>query len=454
MKDFFISYNIADRGWAEWIAWQLEESGYTTFIQVWDFGAGSNFVLEMHRALTAAQRTIAVISPNFLKSDFCAPEWAAAFVQDPMGRNRKLLPVRVRECEPAGLLAALDYIDLVRKDATAARKELLSRISAALKLEKGESAKPSSAPEFPGVWEETRLPQPRFPGALPPTWNVPFPRNLNFSGRENYLKELLDRLAENPNVPKPQALTGLGGIGKTQLAVEYAYRNAITYTVVWWIRAEQSEVLASDYAALIHELKLPEREATEQSKQIDAVRRWLRANKQWLLVFDNAVAPKNVMQYLSGGRGHVLITSRNPNWSDIAELVGVKQWQPAESVGYLLNRTGSTDHSAAEIVSKQLGYLPLALAQASGYIEQSGKSVAAYSSLYETKHQGVLKRGQLTEYPDTVATTWELAMQTVEKESPGAAALLDLCSYFAPENIDRTYLVARVIRTEGTVFSA
>ena len=97
MKDFFISYNKADREWAEWIAWQLEEAGYTTVLQAWDFRPGSNFVLEMQRARTEAQRTIAVLSPDYLAAPFTQPEWAAAFARDPTGEKGLLLPVRVRE---------------------------------------------------------------------------------------------------------------------------------------------------------------------------------------------------------------------------------------------------------------------------------------------------------------------------------------------------------------------
>lgn len=94
MKDFFISYNKADRSWAEWIAWQLEEADYTTDLQAWDFRPGSNFVLDMQRAAVEAERTIAVLSPDSLAAAFTQPEWAAAFVQDPTGEKGLLLPVR------------------------------------------------------------------------------------------------------------------------------------------------------------------------------------------------------------------------------------------------------------------------------------------------------------------------------------------------------------------------
>jgi len=155
-KDFFISYNHDDTTWAEWIAWQLEQAGFTTIVQAWDFRPGGNFVLEMQNA-AAASRTIAVISPSYLKSSFTAPEWAAAFAQDPTGRENKLIPVRVRPCHPEGLLGQIIYIDLVDLDDVSARNTLLNGIG----LRRN---KPVSAPAFPGSSAPT------FPGpaTVPP----------------------------------------------------------------------------------------------------------------------------------------------------------------------------------------------------------------------------------------------------------------------------------------------
>ena len=128
MNDFFISYNRADRTWAEWIAWHLEAEGYSVVIQAWDFRPGGNFVLDMQSA-TGAERTIAVLSPDYLTSEFTAPEWAAAFAQDPTGKESKLLPVRVRECELKGLLRPIVYIDLLKLDEAAAKRTLLAGVS-------------------------------------------------------------------------------------------------------------------------------------------------------------------------------------------------------------------------------------------------------------------------------------------------------------------------------------
>lgn len=157
-RHFFISYNSIDKAWAEWIAATLEAAGYTFYIQAWHFRPGQNFVAEMQRAATLSDRTIAVLSPNFLASGFTAAEWAAAFAQDPMGIERRLVPVRVVSCKPGGLLRAIIYIDLVGKNEESARAELLSGLS--------DSGRPQRPPPFPGTTNPTQ--STAFPGASDP----------------------------------------------------------------------------------------------------------------------------------------------------------------------------------------------------------------------------------------------------------------------------------------------
>lgn len=152
--DFFISRNKADKGWAVWIAWQLDRAGYAVIVQDWDFGSGNNFVLRMQEAITSSNRTIAVLSPDFLKSEFTGPEWAAAFAEDPTGTKQKLIPVKVRRCSPTGLLSQLVWIDLLGLDEPMSRETLLTEI-------KPGRRKPATAPPFPG---KSAGRKPAFPG--------------------------------------------------------------------------------------------------------------------------------------------------------------------------------------------------------------------------------------------------------------------------------------------------
>ena len=143
MKDFFISYTKADRSWAEWIAWTLEENGFSVVIQAWDFRPGGNFVLDMARATSNSKKTIAVISEDYLNAAYTQSEWAAAFAQDPLGQEGKLLPIRVGECKLEGLLNQIVYIDLVGLSEKQAREALLKALI-------GDRTKPSTPPSFPG----------------------------------------------------------------------------------------------------------------------------------------------------------------------------------------------------------------------------------------------------------------------------------------------------------------
>ena len=143
-RDFFISYNGEDHQWAEWLAWVLEENGYATYIQEWDFRPGQNFVLAMQQASTTANRTLLVLSGSFLRSLFPQPEWAAAFATDPTGQGTRLIPVRVQPCQPDGLLSSIIYIDLVDCEETEAERRLLRGVRAG-------RAKPPERPAFPGV---------------------------------------------------------------------------------------------------------------------------------------------------------------------------------------------------------------------------------------------------------------------------------------------------------------
>src|SRR6186713_2132488 len=139
-KDFFVSYTSADKTWAEWIAWQLEAAGYSVVIQAWDFRPGENFVVEMQTAAAEAERTLLVLSDDYLKSSFGRSEWAAAFAQDPTGASRRVVPVRVKPCEPDGLLRAIIFVDLVGLSDEDARRRLLEGVD-------HDRAKPETAPE-------------------------------------------------------------------------------------------------------------------------------------------------------------------------------------------------------------------------------------------------------------------------------------------------------------------
>jgi len=167
-----------------------------------------------------------------------------------------------------------------------------------------------------------------------------------------------------------------------------------------------------------------------------AVRRWLETNQGWLLVFDNAEKPEDLGEYLPQGNGGVIITSRNSSWRSLAEPMKVQELPPEEAEAFLVERSGDKDREAARALAKELGGLPLALEQAGAYIEACGSSCAKYFKLFRVRRQELLESAKpATDYPDTVATTWKISFESLRKECPEAADLMELCAFFAPEAI-------------------
>jgi tetratricopeptide (TPR) repeat protein len=430
--DFFISYTGADTAWAEWVADSLEEAGYTTILQAWDFRPGENFIQRMDQALANADRVVAVLSPAYFASEYTRDEWVAALVRG-SGERDRLLPVRIAPVQLPGLLATRIYIDLVGLDEQAARERLLAGVAP------GPSrAKPARRPPFPrpeGTPGEARI---RFPGQPPAVFNVPA-RNLSFTGRIELLDTLRRHLSQDAarTVLSPAALYGLGGAGKTQLVLEYAHRYASDYDLIWWTPSEQPVAIASHLAALARRLNIPE--AADLNETAAAVLDELRQRDRWLLIFDDAEDASDLHPYLPGGGGHVLITSRNPSWGSLGTTVQVEVLSREESVAFLVQRT-RMDQAAATALAEALGDLPLALEQAAAYLEETGTSPEEYCTLLQERALELLALGRPFGSDHTTATAWTISLDRVEDRSPVSRDLLSLCAFLGPDYLPRTLL--------------
>jgi TIR domain len=377
----------------------------------------------MQRATSGAARTIAVLSPAYLGSTFGGAEWRAAFAEDPTGESGRLIPMRVQPCQPPGLLAGRIFIDLVDADEATARQRLLAGVGP-------RGHRPSKAP-FPGGPQGTvgAAQFPRFPGAGPGVSNLPA-RNPRFTGRDGMLAELRRRLHAGEGTLVVQALYGLGGVGKTQLALEYAHRFAADYQLVWWIDAEQPVLIPDQLARLAARLGLPGGPTVADT--VERLLAELRGRDRWLLVFDNAEGPQDVAGFRPDGPGHVLITSRSPGWGALGGRLEVDVLARAETIALLRARIPALDAELADKLAAELGDLPLAAAQAAGYLEQTALPPADYLRRFRTRRAGLLARGEVLGYSGRIDTTWALSLERLRDQDLAAVQLLELAAFLAP----------------------
>ncbi len=283
--------------------------------------------------------------------------------------------------------------------------------------------------------------------------DIPFKRNPHFTGREALLASLHARLTDPAAPVRYHALTGLGGMGKSQVAIEYAYRHQPDWKIIWWLPAEDPTSLGLAYARLGQRLGLKHTADASLDEIRHYVRRKLGESDDWLLIFDNAPNSDAVRNYLPiVPSGRALITSQNAEWNGLATTTCVRELEREESVEFLLRRARRGDREQADRLAKALGDLPLALEQAAAVIEHTGASYASYLKRFETHWAELLQRGRLgAEHPDSLAMTLELSFRQVATEAPQAVELLHLCAFLSPENIGRDLLAdgVRYLETAG-----
>ncbi|KAM3102453.1 tetratricopeptide repeat protein [Phormidesmis sp. 146-12] len=426
MKNFFVSYNRHDRAFAEWIAWILEEAGYSVVIQAWDFRSGGNFVLDMQKAASEAERTIAVLSDNYLQSLFTQPEWAAAFAQDPTGEKRTLIPIRVGECKLTGILATIVYVDLVGVDEAEAQE--LVRQSAL-----DGRTKPTQKPGFPGsVAPEATRSKPVYPLSIPA--NLPLVSKI-FVGRDEDLATLHEQLQSRETIAI-SSITGMGGIGKTELAAQYALeqRDLGTYPGgICWLKAREdvgSQIVL--FARSHFNFSIPDDLELAQ-KVAWCWRKW--EQKETLIVLDDVQAYEDVKPFLPPQRSQfkVLMTTRSRFGHPVQnyEIKVLSEGQSLELLRAIVQDSRvDQDLATAKQVCEWLGYLPLGLELVGRYLAKKWDvSIGLLWQRLQDKKlfaQALLKAESGMTASLGVTAAFELSWQDLDQNAQQLAALLSL----------------------------
>lgn len=284
---------------------------------------------------------------------------------------------------------------------------------------------------------------------LPSVWGDVPPRNPNFTGREVLLERLHNDLrGHRATAVLPQAVYGLGGVGKSQLVIEYVHRHRSELDLIWWIPAENESQILTSLTRLAQRLELDV--SPEANNAVPAVQEALSTGRlpypSWLLVFDNAESVEEVRAYFpTGGAGKILVTSRNPGWARAAQALEVDVFTREESREFLTARNPELAAEDADRMADALGDLPLAVEQAAAWRSETGMSVPEYLDLLDDKRLELLSSPSSPDYPTSVAAAWNISLDELAQINPVALQLLQICSYLSPEPISRQLFSASAI---------
>lgn len=401
----FLSYAHEDEPLLRQLEIHLSLLKRQGLISVWhdrQIDPGANWAQVIDQQLEQASIILLLVSAHFLASDYCYGIEMQRALERHEADQVRVIPLFLRpvdwEHAPFASLQGLpndgkavtewDNQDLAFRTIAHGLRQMIENMS----------LQPAGAPR----------------AALPAIWNVPYPPNLLFTGRDDVLAQLVSML----HTGQPHAISGLGGIGKTQIAIEYAYRHRQEYQAVLWTLADTRESLVSGYVTIARQLKLLPREVQDQMLVINAVLQWFKTHTQWLLILDNADDLALVREFLPVATGgHVLLTTRAHTMGRLARRVEMETMNLDVGALFLLRRAGviaqdaelsaatSSDITVASEITEALGGLPLALDQAGAYVEETQCGLSAYQQRYRIRRAMLLKRrgALVTDHPESVA---------------------------------------------------
>ncbi|MFE1289088.1 FxSxx-COOH system tetratricopeptide repeat protein [Streptomyces sp. NPDC058751] len=415
-----ISFAGFNRAWAAWIGDRLERRGHRVVYQRWDSPAEVPLV-DLLRDLTLAKGRILIVVSEwyFQLGPRTHEEWNAALREVVVPDPSRFAAVSVTNSILPTATTVLGAVDLNNMGADEAERRVLERLDL-----------PSEP--LPDSVEGTRR-GPRFPAAMPEVWGGVPRRNTRFTGREPLLNDAYHLLQGAEAGAGVVTLHGMSGVGKTQLAAEYVYRFGSEYDVVWWVNAEKRVTYRRRLAELAPQLGLTT--GAEYGERLRAVRDSLRRGDpyaRWLLILDGADEPDQIYDLVPTGPGHVLITSRNPEWSEHnSKLLEVPVYARDESVAFIRRRAPRLTEPEADQLAEALEDLPLLLDQTAGWLNDSDLSVQEYIALLDGGiDQDVVKIS--ADFPVAFQTAWSILLNKLRDTVPESVDLLRLCTFFAP----------------------
>ncbi|MBT2439111.1 tetratricopeptide repeat protein [Streptomyces sp. ISL-36] len=412
------------RPWATWINQRLEAQGVRATLQRWDPPREAPLEDSLGDLLLARGTVLLVLDDWFFQlGPRPAGEWndvLRGFVAAQADRfaavnltNRSLLPAT----------AVLEPVSLWGVGEEEAEVRLLHRLGIEPRRS-GSRRVPPGAPV-------------RYPDTPPSVWGEVPRRNPTFTGRDDLLTELQQRLMDADRGNAACTLLGMSGIGKTQIAAEYAHRFSPDYDVIWWVNSDDRNVQRDRLGELAAELRLPS--GNEPGERIRAVREALRRGDpyaRWLVIFDGWDDTDGAGVLLPQGPGHVLITSRNHGWGDHTDVLKVPSFDRAESTGYLMRRAPHITAPQADEVAAEFGDVPLPLVQAAAWLGESGMEVPEYLRMVRDGRLSTVDEPSSGDgFPNASLTSWSILINRLRRAQPQAIDVLSLCASFAPGRI-------------------
>ncbi|QDV49575.1 tetratricopeptide repeat protein [Gimesia fumaroli] len=421
--DVFLSHASADKLVVRELAERLRKDGLRVWLDEWVIKPGDSISLAIEQGLERSRMLILFMSKAAFDSEWVALERHTSLFRDPTNQERRFIPLRLDDCTITDVLKQFAYVDWREKN-----QDQYNRL-----LDSCRSGNDSLSQLF----------------------SIPWSKNKCFTGRENTIVEIHKRLSMDSKGGSVVALSGLGGMGKTQVAIEFCYRNREEYRALFWISATSRQAFQRGLIQIAQRLGLGIGHSYDENKLALAAKKWLYKQTDYLLILDSLDDPSIVSEFLKDEpRGHIIITTRRHllDSMGINDTIAITGWSKKDSFTFLESRTDSkitksSESKAVSLLFQELEGFPLAFEQVGAFVYSTDVTFSWYLEHYQERKLELLERGIPTQgsYNASVATTWIINFSQVKEESISSFKLLELSAYFCSHKIP-IFLISNGIR--------